>query len=150
MGAKSTVMAAEWLDHYFLNSAMAGIGDAGGLLPSAVAGSIYISAHTADPGDGGDQNTNEASFTGYARVTKTRSGTDWERTGGSTQVVHNKTTIAFPTNTGTAEVITHICYGDDVSGAGKIRYILELASTIVVVNGMAMTFIAGELTLEEN
>ena len=35
---------------------------------SSVAGSLYVSLHTADPGVGGGQNTNEATYSGYARV----------------------------------------------------------------------------------
>jgi hypothetical protein len=148
MGAKSTVMAAEWLDHYFLNSAMAGIGDAGGLLPSAVAGSIHISAHTASPGVGGDQTTNEATFTGYARVAKARSGTHWNRSG---TTVNNNSTVAFGPNTDpTSQTITHLAYGDDTSGAGKIRYILELASPVEVTNGMTLQFFADELAVAED
>ena len=57
----------------FNNTAWANVGNAGGLLPSSVAGSFYISLHTADPGETGSQTTSEANYTGYARVGVARS-----------------------------------------------------------------------------
>ena len=52
----------------FNNTDFANIGDAGGLQNSATAGSLYVSLHTADPGEAGSQTTNEANYTSYARV----------------------------------------------------------------------------------
>jgi hypothetical protein len=53
------------------------IGDANGPQPSATAGSLYVSLHTADPGAGGDQTTNECAYTSYARVAVARSNAGW-------------------------------------------------------------------------
>ena len=61
----------------FNNSNVANVGDATGLRGSTVAGSLYISLHTADPGEAGDQTTNEIAYTGYARVAVARSGAAW-------------------------------------------------------------------------
>ena len=47
----------------FNNTAWANIGDAGGLLPSASAGSLYLSLHTASPAEAGTQSTSEVSYT---------------------------------------------------------------------------------------
>ena len=44
----------------FQNVALANVGDASGLQPSSTAGSLYISLHTGDPGETGDQTTSEA------------------------------------------------------------------------------------------
>jgi hypothetical protein len=49
---------------YFNNTDHANIGDAAGLQNSATAGSFYVSLHTGDPGEGGDQTTSEATYTG--------------------------------------------------------------------------------------
>ena len=35
---------------------------------------LYVSLHTADPGEAGDQTTSEATYTGYARIAVVRSG----------------------------------------------------------------------------
>lgn len=45
------------------NTAWANIGDAGGLQPSAAAGSTFLSLHTATPAESGTQSTNEISYT---------------------------------------------------------------------------------------
>ena len=58
----------------FNNTDWANVGDAGGLQNSATAGSFYVALHSSDPGDAGDQSTNEISYTGYARVAVARSG----------------------------------------------------------------------------
>lgn len=47
----------------FANTTWANIGDATGLPGSAVAGSFYLSLHTASPAESGSQTTNEVSYT---------------------------------------------------------------------------------------
>jgi hypothetical protein len=42
------------LNLLFTNAAFGGVGDTNGLQPSGSAGSLYISLHTASPGDTGD------------------------------------------------------------------------------------------------
>lgn len=68
----SNAFETSLLDHIFNNAAVANIGDAGGLQPSATAGSLYLSLHTGDPGEAGDQTTNETAYTNYARVAVVR------------------------------------------------------------------------------
>ena len=69
------------LNHIFTNAAIANIGDATGLPASATAGSLYVSLHTADPGETGDQTTNETAYTNYARVAVARSAAGWTVSG---------------------------------------------------------------------
>jgi hypothetical protein len=57
----------------FNNSNWANLGDATGVRGSTTAGSLYISLHTADPGEAGNQSTSEATATGYARQPVARS-----------------------------------------------------------------------------
>ena len=59
---------------YFNNTNVANMGDATGVRGSTVAGSLFVSLHTADPGETGTQSTSETSYTGYARVAVARSG----------------------------------------------------------------------------
>ena len=47
----------------FNNTNAANIGDATGLRGSSTAGSLYVSLHTADPGEAGDQTTDEITYT---------------------------------------------------------------------------------------
>ena len=71
---------ANLLNLLFLNIDWANIGDAAGLQNSATAGSFYISLHSADPGEAGNQSTNEISYTGYARVAVNRTAGGWTLT----------------------------------------------------------------------
>ena|GEM_PF-5303182 len=45
------------------NTTWANIGDPTGIVGSTSAGSLYLSLHTADPGDSGNQTTSEVSYT---------------------------------------------------------------------------------------
>lgn len=65
------------LNLVFNNANAANIGDSTGLRGSSTAGSLYVSLHTADPGAGGNQTTNEAAYTSYARVAVARSSAGW-------------------------------------------------------------------------
>lgn len=109
-------------DHVFLNAAIAGIGDVGGLLPSAVPGSLYLSLHTASPGEAGLQTSNELTYTPYARVAVPRSGAGFVRVGNAISLF---ATISFATRTdgGAAQEATFFGIGDAaIGGSGKLRY----------------------------
>lgn len=109
----------ELLDLIFLNTDVADVGDAGGLQNSATAGSLYPAAHTTDPGAAGSQNTNEISYTGYARPAVARSGAGWSRTN---DIVTNAAAVSLGACTaGTAEIM-FISIGTASSGAGKILF----------------------------
>lgn len=105
----------------FNNVAFAGLGDAGGLLPSAAPGSYYLSWHTASPGEAGDQTTSEATYTSYARTAISRNGSAGFTVTGSS--VSPTSTVNTPACTGGSNVITHFGLGTASSGAGKLtRY----------------------------
>jgi hypothetical protein len=61
---------------------LANLGDGNGIGASAGDGNIYVSLHTADPGDSGDASTSETAYTPYARVAVSRA-TGWTVTGSS-------------------------------------------------------------------
>ena len=54
--------ATALLNLIFKNTTWAGVGDATGLVGSSVAGSLYLSLHTASPAESGTQATNEISY----------------------------------------------------------------------------------------
>lgn len=126
----------------FNNVAIAGIADA-----VASAGSLYVSLHTADPGEAGTQSNSEAAYTGYVRVAVARTPAGWTVVGNEAS---NTAQISFParTNVGTATV-THVGLGTGASGAGKLLYSLALSepSSIAVTQGIAPGFAAGELVI---
>ena len=57
--SKSNSFETSLLQHIFNNTAIANVGDATGLPASATAGSLWVSLHTADPGEAGTQSTSE-------------------------------------------------------------------------------------------
>jgi hypothetical protein len=115
------------------NTNVANVGDATGLRGSSTAGSLYVSAHTADPGEAGDQTTSEATYTGYARVPVARSGAGWTVTGNS---VSPAATISFPACTAGTNTITHFGIGTSASGAGTLLTSGTVTPNIAVSNGV--------------
>ena len=117
----------------FNNTDFALIGDAAGLQNSATAGSLYVSLHTADPGEAGDQTTSEIAYTSYARVAVARSGAGWTVTGNS---VSPAATISFPAGTGGSGTATYFGVGTSSSGAGVLLYKGAISPTIMCGNGI--------------
>lgn len=94
---------------------------------------LYVALHTADPGEAGDQTTNEISYTGYARVAVARTTGGWTVTNNSVSPV---ATIAFPACTGGSGTATHFSVGIASSGAGKVLYSGAISPSIAVANGV--------------
>lgn len=134
---------AALLDLIFLNTDWANIGDAGGLQNSATAGSFYISLHTANPDETGDQTTNEIAYTSYARVAVARSAGGWTR---SVSTVSNTALVQFPQCTGGSGTATHFGIGTDASGAGNLILKGALTSSLAISTGIQPQFAAGALT----
>lgn len=109
---------------------------------------FYISLHTADPGESGDPTTNEASYTGYARVAVPRDGLSWAITG---TTVSNLTVIEFPISTGGPQpAVTHVGIGRSLSGTTGLLYVATLNRTITIQTGTKVTFNAGAITFTED
>lgn len=115
-------------------------------LSGAWSSNLYCSMHTADPGDAGTQATNEISYTGYARVAKTRAdASKWTRSGGQ---VSNADAITFGTMTGgTGGTATHLAVGLASSGAGQIVGSGAIVPPISVVNTTQANFPAGSVVM---
>lgn len=135
---------ADLLELIFLNLDFTNIGNAGGLRGSTSAGSFYISLHTADPGESGNQNTNEASYTGYARVAVARSGSGFTLT---TSTISNTALVQFAQCTGGSNTLTHFGIGTDLTGSGNLIFKGALTSSLSVSNGIQPQFAAGALTV---
>jgi len=139
----SLTNAAEtaWLTLLFNNSDWANIGDATGLRGSSAAGNFYVSLHTADPGETGDQTTSEANYTSYARVAVARSGAGWTVSGNNAS---NTAAITFPQATGGSSTCTYFGIGTDSSGAGNLTGSGALSASLAVTNGITPEFAIGE------
>lgn len=126
----------------FENANAANVGDATGLRGSSTAGSFYISLHTADPDETGNQTSNEATYTSYARVAVARSTSGWTVSGNNAT---NDAAITFPKCTGGTNTITHFGIGSDSSGTGNLFFKGALGSSLAVSNNITPTIPAGDL-----
>lgn len=142
MAAKSTVFATQLLALLLNATAIANVADNAAGSPIT---NTYLSLHTASPGAAGDQTTNEAAYTSYARVAVSR-------TSGGYTVASGTATLAaaqnFPTATGGAETETFFGVGKSVSGAGVLYYFGPLSPTIAVSNGVTPQLTTGTTITE--
>ena len=108
---------------------------------------LFVALHTADPGEAGDQTTNEATYTGYARVAVARNSGGWTVAGNQSG---NTAEITFPECTGGSNTITHVSIGLVVSGASQILYTGALTAPINVSNLITVRFPASTLLVQED
>lgn len=131
----------------FNNTDAALIGDATGLRGSSTAGSLYVSLHTANPDEGGNQTTSESAYGSYARVAVARSGSGWTVSGNA---VSNAALVQFPQCTSGSETITHFAVGTASSGTGKVLYKGPLSASLAVSSGIQPQFATGDLDITED
>lgn len=105
---------------------------------------LWVSLHTSNPDEGGSQTTNEASYTGYARVAIDRS-TDAELTVTANSVA-NALLVQFAECTAGSAAVTHFAFGTASSGAGQVIHKGALAATLNIAAGIQPQFNAGALT----
>lgn len=119
----------------FNNTTMANVGDATGLRGTTTAGQLFLSLHTADPGETGNQTTNEISYTGYARVGLNRAS----GAGGFTVTANSVSpagNVDFGACTAGSGTATHFGIGTASTGTGILLYKGALSPTIAVSTGV--------------
>ena len=132
--SKSNVFENDLMLLIFNNTNIADIGDSTGLRGSTTAGNLWVSLHTADPGETGNQSTSETAYTGYSRVSVARSSGGWTVTGNSVSPVAN---IDFGECTGSpGSAITHFGVGTASTGTGKLLYKGTLTPNITMAVGV--------------
>lgn len=109
--------------------------------------SLYVSLHTANPGAGGSQTTNEAAYTGYARVAVVRTTSGWTLTN---ETITNAAQINFPACTGGSETETYIGVGTASSGAGILLWFGQATNPLAVSNGITPSIAAGQISIVES
>ena len=101
----------------------------------------YLSLHTADPGETGSQNTSEAAYTGYARVSVARDSSGFTVSGSSAT---NTAQIAFGQCTASpGSSITHVGLGLSSSGAGTLLGSFALDNPVAMAIGATPIFPIG-------
>jgi hypothetical protein len=128
--SKGNTFENDLLKLIFNATAIANIADNAAASPLT---NLYVSLHTDDPGEAGDQTTNECAYTSYARVAVARSGAGWTVTNNS---VSPAAEISFPAATGGTETATHWGVGTASSGAGKLLYSGTVSPNISISSGV--------------
>jgi hypothetical protein len=128
--SKSLDFESAVLPLIFQGTGIAGLADNDASSPLT---NLYLSLHTADPGEGGDQTTNEVTYTSYARVAVPRSSDGFTITD---NIVTLAEAVDFPTGTGGSGTATHFAVGTDLSGTGMILYSGTLDPAIVCGAGV--------------
>ncbi len=134
--SKSDAFENDLLLLLFNNTNIANLGDATGVRGSTAAGSIFVSLHTADPGETGNQGTSETTYTSYARVAVARSGAGWTVSGSAPTQASPVANIDFPACTGGTATITHAGAGVSTSGANRLMYSGTVTPNISVSTGV--------------
>lgn len=131
-GSKGNTFENDLLKLIFNATAIANIADNAAASPLT---SLYMSLHTADPGEAGDQTTSEATYTSYARTAVLRQS----GAGGFTVTANSvspQANVSFPAGTGGSGTVTYGAIGTASSGAGKLLYSGTVTPNIVTGNGI--------------
>lgn len=138
--SKSNVTENDIVKFLFNNTAMPSYG-----------ANLYLSLHTADPGEAGDQTTNEVTtgaYASYARIAVSRDNTGFTVTGNQSV---NAALAQFPQCTGgSGATITHVGIGTSSSGAGQLLASGALNAALNVSNLIQPQFAASALTYSED
>ncbi len=112
---------------------------------------LYLSLHTSNPGEGGDQTTNEVTvgeYTSYARISISRDGAGWTVAGNQAS---NTALVQFPQCTGgSGATIKYVAIGTLSTGAGQILYSGALNADLNVSNLIQPQFAIGGLVVTED
>jgi hypothetical protein len=108
---------------------------------------LYLSLHTADPSDTGNQSTSEAAYTGYARVAVNRNAGGWTVVGNQAS---NTALVQFPQCTAGSALVTHVSVGLSASGTTQILYSGALSSPLSISSGIQPQFSASTLVVTED
>ena len=128
--SKGNTFENDWLKLIFNATAIANIADNAGTSPLT---NLYVSLHTGDPGEAGDQTTSECAYTSYARVAVARTSGGWTVTANSVSPAAN---IDFPAATGGTETATHFAVGTASTGTGKLLYSGTVTANISISSGV--------------
>jgi hypothetical protein len=145
--SKGDTFENDFLRLIFNAAAIANIADNAAASPLT---QLFVSLHTADPGETGSQTTSECNYTGYARVGVNRNSGGWTVTGNSVSPAAN---IDFPNPTNTTnlpQTATHFGIGTASSGAGKLLYKGALSPTSVISNTGSIPRITTGTTITED
>lgn len=127
--SKSDFFENAFLKLVFNAEPIVGLADNAALAPIT---HLEVALHTADPGEAGDQTTNEIVYTGYDRTQVIRTAAGWLVSGSNAYPVNP---VEFPEMTGGAGgIVTHASVGDGITD--HILWSGPVTPNINVVNGV--------------
>lgn len=142
--SKGDTFENDFLKLIFNATAIANLADNAATSPNT---SLYLSLHTADPGETGTQTTNEISYTGYARVAVARTSGGFTVSGNQVTLAANQSFGAM--SAGTGGTASHFAVGTASSGAGKVLYKGPISPTIAVAVGVTPQLTTGTTITED-
>jgi hypothetical protein len=141
--SKGDIFENDLMKLIFNATAIANIADNAATSPLT---NLFVSLHTADPGEAGNQTTSEATYTSYARVAVARTSGGWTVTNNSVSPASN---ISFPAGTGGSGTVTYFAIGTATSGTGKILYKGTVTPNIVTGNGITPVLTTASTVTED-
>lgn len=129
MAGKTQAFAGDFLRLIFLGTAIAGLAQNHGTPITK----FWVALHTSDPGEtpASGQATSEVAYTGYGRVAVARGAGSFDVTG---DVLTLLTDILFGKCTAGAAAATHVSFGTDQTGAGKVLYAGPIPNIAITTN----------------
>jgi hypothetical protein len=107
---------------------------------------LYVTLHTADPTESGNQSSHESKYMSYARVAVSRTANGWAVNG---TTVSNVSAIIFPACTGGNETATYFGIGTAPHGPGLLLYAGPLTSTLPITANVTPNFGSSSLSITE-
>lgn len=130
MAAVSTATGDKFLKLYGQATNWTSIADNTASTPAT---NIYLALHTASPGAGGNQTTNEIAYTSYARVAVARSSSGFDESA-LALTLHSLT--SFPAGTGGSGTAANYSYGLSSSGTGTLDFFGGISPSVVTGSGV--------------
>ena len=135
-GTMGVTLQADLLKLVLNGVAVANIADNAASSPLT---NLYVSLHTADPTNNGNQTSSEISYTGYSRVAVVRSSVTpaWTISGTSPASASPAAAIVFGAMTGGAGgTATYAAIGTAASSTGEILWRGAISPAISVTSGI--------------
>ena len=141
-GGKGSTFENDLLRLIFNGNAIANIADNAASGPLVA---LYLSLHTADPGEGGAQTTSEAAYGNYVRMPVARNTLGFTVSGSSVTLTAS---VIFPAATSGSETETWAGVGTALTGSGKILYRGPITPPLVITTGIAPQLTTGTTITE--
>ena len=107
---------------------------------------LWLSLHTADPGEAGDQTTNECSYGSYARIGVNRGSGGFTVTNNVASLAAN---VDFPAASSGSQTATHFAVGTASSGTGNVLWSGPIKPVIAIASGVTPRLTTGTTIVEE-